>query len=226
MFLKRSFKKEIMDDHLITDEKIDGVLKELKTINVFLGGNRTTKIALGYFNFSNYKKVKIADVGGGGSDNFNFLENNFIIYNIDLNKQACKYSNNKKNIFPVCSDAKKISLKNKSVNISNTSLFFHHFTEKEAINILNNLDLITTDGIIINDLRRNIIALISIKLLTFVFSKSKIVKNDAPLSVHKGFTKSELKELLSKSGYNNYIIKRKWAFRWMVLINLNNEKRF
>jgi len=71
---------------------------------------------------------------------------------------------------------------------------------------------------IINDLRRSVWALIGIKLLTILFSKSSMVKNDAPLSVKRGFIKSELIDMLKSLKIINYKIKRKWAFRWLVAI--------
>ena len=74
---------------------------------------------------------------------------------------------------------------------------------------------------IINDLRRSVWALIGIKTLIYLFSKSTMVKNDAPLSVKRGFIKSELINLLEELKITNYKIKRKWAFRWLIVIPKN-----
>lgn len=67
-------------------------------------------------------------------------------------------------------------------------------------------------------MQRSLLALAGIKLLTVLFSKSILVKNDAPVSVKRSFNKSEIINFLRKSGISNYIIKYKWAFRWMVVI--------
>ena len=45
-----------------------------------------------------------------------------------------------------------------------------------------------------------------------------MVKNDAPLSVKRGFTKQEILKLLEDVGATNFVIKKKWAFRWMIVI--------
>jgi hypothetical protein len=45
-----------------------------------------------------------------------------------------------------------------------------------------------------------------------------MVKNDAPLSVKRGFIKSELINLFSNYRAKNIVIKKKWAFRWMIVI--------
>ena len=56
-------------------------------------------------------------------------------------------------------------------------------------------------------------------MLTTLFSRSVLVKNDAPISVRKGFSKSELKNLLMKTNLQKYEIHRKWAFRWLVTVS-------
>jgi hypothetical protein len=45
-----------------------------------------------------------------------------------------------------------------------------------------------------------------------------MVKNDGPVSVKRGFIKSELRSILSKIKIEKYVIKRRWAFRWLVII--------
>jgi D-alanyl-D-alanine dipeptidase len=44
-----------------------------------------------------------------------------------------------------------------------------------------------------------------------------LVKNDAPLSVKRGFRKSELVSLLEKAGFKNYSVKWSWAFRYRIV---------
>ena len=50
-----------------------------------------------------------------------------------------------------------------------------------------------------------------------LFSKSEFVKNDGPLSVKRGFIKSDWEKLLTDLPVS-YLIKRKWAFRWLIVI--------
>jgi len=45
-----------------------------------------------------------------------------------------------------------------------------------------------------------------------------LVKNDAPLSVLRGFSRRELEILLIKADIKNYKISWKWAFRWLILV--------
>ena len=113
-------------------------------------------------------------------------------------------------------------LKEKSVDIIHSSLFLHHLEENQSNAILEHFSKIAKYGIVINDLRRSLRALIGIKFLTLLFSRSELVRNDAPLSVRKGFSKSELVKLMTKTAFSNYEIIRKWAFRWIVIIRIKS----
>ena len=73
-------------------------------------------------------------------------------------------------------------------------------------------------GFFINDLHRHPVAYYSIKLLSLLFSKSYLVKNDAPLSVKRGFKRNEIIACLANAGISDFSIKWKWAFRWLVII--------
>ncbi len=227
MFLKRIYRPEIMDDFSIQDERIDLALKELKLINKFLGGISTTKLGLNILlkKNPNLQNIKILDVGSGASDVLiSLVDNNQKIISLDLNKRVCNYVKDSLNIKDiVCSDVKSLPFRYKGFDFIHASLFLHHFNEEEITEILSNLLNLTRCGIIVNDLRRSIFALAGIKILISLFSNSIMVKNDAPLSVRKGFTKSELKIILN-SLKCQYIIKRKWAFRWSIVLipdNLN-----
>lgn len=221
MLLTRSYQKEIMDDFSIHDARIEDALKELKIINKFLGGNSTTKSGLKkLLQKDKNSELSILDVGGGSSDIFFSINNkkNYKVFNVDINKGINKYvKKNSRKIITVCADFLNSPFKEKSYDIVHTSLFLHHFHEEEIKIILIKMKNLAKKGIIINDLQRSVFALTGIKILTQLFSKSKMVKNDAPLSVEKGFTKSELKKILNDLNLD-FEIKWKWAFRWLIVI--------
>lgn len=210
-----------MDDFSIVDERIDAALKELEVINKYLGGNNISRTGIKKL-LSRTNNLRILDLGGGSSDNFNYLKSKPVkIFNIDLNPRACVFAKkNKKMLDVVCADALCLPLKPRKIEIAHASLFLHHFTESEIINLLNSIKQICTAGIVINDLRRSVLAFLGIKILTALFSKSEMVKNDGPLSVKRGFLKYELESILNKCGFAKYEIHRKWAFRWLVIIYL------
>ena len=207
-----------MDDFSIRDERIDNALHELKTINKYLGGISTTKSALKYFLDSPSEELNVLDIGSGSSDNLIAAREKYPaikIISVDKNLHVLSSENNR--LIKINSDAFILPFKDNSCDIIHTALFFHHFNDDEIRKLLKEFLRIAQSGIIINDLHRSFFALIGIKILTILFSKSEMVKNDAPISVKRGFTKQEILKLLSDVGVTNFIIKRKWAFRWMVV---------
>ncbi|QQS35225.1 MAG: methyltransferase domain-containing protein [Ignavibacteriales bacterium] len=225
MLLRRSYEKEIMDDFSIADERIDEALKELKIINELLGGNSVSNQGIKLLiNETNHEKLTVLDIGAGNSDILLRLKNqntSFEIFSVDINKRCCF---NTKQSHPsvriICSDVFNLPFNRIKFDIVHLSLFLHHFNEEQIKDILIKVIQYSEKGIIINDLRRSVFALAGIKILTSIFSHSRMVKHDGPLSVRRGFVKKELVKILDAMGIKNYLIKRKWAFRWLVVIKV------
>jgi hypothetical protein len=74
-------------------------------------------------------------------------------------------------------------------------------------------------GFFVNDLHRHFLAYYPIKLLSRIFSKSYLVKNDAPLSVLRGFSKKELLSIISPADILASQLQWKWAFRWLLIFH-------
>jgi hypothetical protein len=214
-----------MDDFSITDFRIDIALNELKLVNRFLGGVSTSKTGFEMlFYNSNYETIKVLDIGSGSSDIFQRLISkipNLKIFSIDRNYRVCEIIKNENTAHPIFGDAIAPPVNEKSISVVHASLFLHHFNEDEIKKIIKSSLAIAEKGMVINDLRRSVWALIGIKILIYFFSKSTMVKNDAPLSVKRGFNKLELINLLEELKITNYKIKRKWAFRWLIVIPRN-----
>lgn len=229
-FSKRSETVEIMDDLNCSGPVVDQALVELEFINTWLGGNAVTlnglKRILGNCASSS---LKIADLGCGGGDMLMLIKDRLVKHNrkatftgIDANPHIIAYA--KKNTAAHADinfkalDVFSNEFRQEGFDIVFATLFFHHFTRAQLIDLFTHLNSTTRCGIVINDLHRHPLAYYSIKFLTKMFSKSSMVINDAPLSVHRGFTRSELKEILRAAGITTYSLTWKWAFRWQLII--------
>jgi ubiquinone/menaquinone biosynthesis C-methylase UbiE len=220
----RSAQKEIMDDVFMSDERIDGALRELTVINKWLGGfsnsRRGVKTLLKQIPAS--KTISVLDAGSGGCDldrAISTLHPGFRITALDLNIRACEYiERNHPAISVIHGSVLDLPFAQRSFDIVHASLLIHHFTEEQLRVILLSMYSVARYGIVINDLRRSVFAYYAIKLLTHLFSRSVMVKNDAPISVLRGFTRNELVRLCSALPSASYTIHRTWAFRWNVCI--------
>jgi len=229
MFKNRNYTKELLDNENIPEKDLFQNLKELDTINSLLGGYTITFKALTKILTKN-KTYTLADIGCGGGDTLKRInkwskKNNYSISlaGVDLNSTCVKYAqNNQPNstINFICDDYKNAYNHLEKIDILHASLFCHHLNEREIVELIQ-FCIKNKTTLIINDLERNRFAYYAIKFLTNIFSKSYLVKNDAPLSVLRGFKSKEWKEILKQSEATNYSIKYKWAFRHEVIVYAN-----
>lgn len=229
----RSGQKELIDDTGISFPDIRQNMIELEKINSMLGGHSIT--LSGFKKLHQLqpvnKKLLVCEIGCGGGDNLKVIEHyckkkqipvSFI--GIDINPETIRYAEsnckNIRNIFFFKTDYKKAVFQQQP-DIIFSSLFCHHFSNDELTDMMLWKNDNSTLGFFINDLQRHWLAFKSIKFLTGAFSKSYLVKNDAPVSVSRGFTKPELQNLFKQAGINNFSIEWKWAFRWLMIVKKN-----
>src|SRR4051794_32212276 len=221
----RSYQKELLDNDAIPFADIQQNMHELDVINAWLGGHRIT---LKGFNLlrNGKKELHVCEIGCGGGDNLQAiykwckkLNIQVTFTGIDIKEECIAYAKAKQAL-PVytnwiCSDYRDVNFTTKP-DIVFSSLFCHHFTDEELMQQLQWMQHQSAVGFFINDLQRNPVAYHSIKLLTGLFSKSYLVKNDAPLSVKRGFTKVEWKDIFTKANISTYHIEWQWAFRYLI----------
>lgn len=229
----RSYQKELLDEAEIRPDLLFQNLRELEFINTYLGGHRISILGLKRLlsKFNSLANRTIVDIGCGGGDSLKALSNwaksnkqkpSFI--GIDLKNDCIQFAKTNCQAFSdiqfLCDDFRNV-FKNQTVDIVHASLFCHHFREEEIVSFLK---LCNQHKVIfvINDLERNYLAYYSIKWLTKLFSKSPLVKNDAPLSVKRGFKKKEWKAMLEEAGIQNYSVQNYWAFRHLVIAYPND----
>lgn len=220
----RSYKKELLDDDAIPFDDIRINMRELNIINTWLGGH---KITLSGFRklLDKRASISVCEIGCGDGNNLYILSQWCSRNNIQFKCTGI-------DIKPECIETAKLDYEipgaewmaqdyktarfQQFPDIIFSSLFCHHFTEHELILQLKWMQQNSLVGFFINDLHRNWLAYHSIKLITKFFSSSYLVKNDAPLSVARGFHKNEWIEILQKAGIKNYSVEWKWAFRYLV----------
>ena len=223
-FSHRSYQKELLDDDSIPHEDVILNMYELNTINTLLGGHAITLAGFKKL-IGKRTEISIVEIGCGGGDNIRVIENyckrkkiKCQLLGIDINKDIAAFAQSKnEHLKVICSDYRKVTFASKP-DIIFSSLFCHHFTDDELMVQLHWMNNNARVGFFINDLHRNVIAYYSIKILTSLFSSSYLVKNDAPLSVSRGFRKSEWESILRNAGFLSFNITWKWAFRHLILV--------
>lgn len=228
---KRATAIERMDDLAVCGSDLDRALHELEGINYVLGGNYVTLSGLARVieRYPDVRRLRIADVGCGSGDMLKRIRrmldrrkmeaaltgfdanHNVVKYAIAHTPGTCRINYEAVNIFSEEFRVRKF-------DIVTGTLFFHHFTNEQLTQFFKGLSDQVSLAIVINDIHRHWFSYYAIKILTRMFSRSPMVKHDAPVSVLRAFKKSELRDILKGAGLYNYRIKWCWAFRWQVVV--------
>ena len=231
---RRSYQKELLDEIHIPPAALAQTLRELNTVNTLLGGHATTKkgllALLTNCQMHSGEPLHIAEIGCGGGDNLRVLHKLLTrkgiahrMTGIDMKPDCVDFAAQNAGLPAdtttwIGSRYEDVSWpQGEQPHLIFSSLFCHHFTDEELIAQLQWLQKNTQTGFFINDLQRNFFAYRAIKAITSVFSKSYLVKNDAPLSVLRSFKRAEWKSLFARAGLLPPQVEWRWAFRFLVV---------
>jgi len=225
----RSQHPEKMDDPSVPEGEVRKALAEIERINKWLGGYRVVLDALDRLDWPR-EPVVIMDLGCGGGDVLRAVsrwadkkQRRVRLVGIDMNPAMTRYAGNKSLKFPAISfrtaNVFDDGLLADAPHIAMCSLFAHHFDRDELVKLIKQMHRLARRAVIINDLHRSQIAYHSIKAITTLFSRTYLVKYDAPLSVARSLTRREWQEIMSAAGITRYSIRWRWAWRWEIIID-------
>ncbi|GAB2457950.1 hypothetical protein GCM10011375_06930 [Hymenobacter qilianensis] len=228
---QRATEPELMDDLTLASDALRQNLDELEFINTHLGGYAVVTDALARLRakMPPRRPLRLADLGSGGGDTLRYIarwaKRQHIpveLVGIDANPFMLSYATEKSQAYPEISflqqDIFAPEFRAQHFDVITCSLFCHHFTDAELAGLLRQLRQQASVAVIINDLHRHPVAYHSIKWLTRLFRGSYLVRNDAPLSVARAFTKSDWQRILQQADIEKYELSWRWAFRWQVII--------
>lgn len=232
-FAARSHAPELMDDLSLANDALRQNLEELEVINRYLGGNQVVVDALRQL--LRLKKpahggpLRVVDLGCGGGDTLRAIADwaarqhlAVSLTGVDANPFMLDFARQKAQSYTNISFAEAnvfddIFYQQQPADVFICSLFCHHFTNSELVQLLRRLHQWASVGLIINDLHRHWLAYHSIRFLTWAFRGSYLVRHDAPLSVLRAFSRRELQTLLTQSNIAQYQLRWKWAFRYQIV---------
>ena len=228
-FSQRSNQTEIMDDLQCQGEVVHQTLRELEFINLWLGGNAITLTGIKKLVRGHEKEtITIIDLGCGSGNILRILANwgrknnyTFKLTGIDANPHIIEFAREQHKDYPeIYFETLNVlspEFQMRRFDIVTGTLFYHHFHSEELVHFFSSLKNQVRIGLLINDIHRHWLAYHSIRMLTKYFSRSAMVRFDAPLSVLRAFTGEELKEICRRAGIESYQLHWKWAFRWQLL---------
>jgi SAM-dependent methyltransferase len=216
---------EIMDRRGNDAALLRADLRVLDYINRFLGGHR---IALGYLDelldTAPMNPVRILDLATGGADVPRAIARwarrkriGVEITAMDRNPEILTLARERCAGWPEIRieqhDLLALPYAAASFDVVTCSLTLHHFTRANVVAILRRIHDITRVGYIINDLRRNRVAIGLTKLMARTIIRNPIAQFDAPASCERAFSVAELRAMAARAELRSFVIRRHRYFR-------------
>jgi ubiquinone/menaquinone biosynthesis C-methylase UbiE len=189
----RSNETELMDDLSRPDSEFVEAYNELTAVNKHLGGIRAIE------RFLPKDAMSVLDVASGGCDVGEALvsRRRCRVVSLDMNPRGLKFA---RQTAPVAGDALQLPFADNTFDAVICSLSFHHLTNAECVSVLREMWRVARRIVIVNDLHRNRVAHASIRILSALFSRSTMFRNDSAASVRRAFRPAELGEVAVKAG--------------------------
>jgi Methyltransferase domain len=84
------------------------------------------------------------------------------------------------------------------------TLALHHFSDDDAVKVLKRCCELATKFVLVSDLRRGLFLKGAIHILTAFVFREPMTRHDARLSAARAFSFSEMRDLASKAGWQNF----------------------
>jgi 2-polyprenyl-3-methyl-5-hydroxy-6-metoxy-1,4-benzoquinol methylase len=225
----RSEAVELMDDRSIVGTELLEALRQLRWINRVLGAAWPTLegVATLWRRAGRPRRLTLLDVGAGSGDVNRLLLRwaawrriDLRITLVDLHPDTCAtaaaHFENEPGVQVVCADLFRLPLRN--VDIVTASLVLHHIPTVQLPLVVNTMIEAARIGVVINDLHRHVVAWAAIWTATRVFSRNRMLRYDAPLSVRRGFRRADFARLQTAAHVTKLWYSWRPWFRYLVVV--------
>lgn len=230
----RRLRAELLDFDNISFEEARESLEDVRRVNKYLSGYRVLLRYAGQFlrEHKEDRPFTILDLATGSGDQpvalaklAHKLKVPVKITAIDINCKMLKCARTITDPFPEISllqcDILSLPFCDDSFDLVVNSLSLHHFTREKAVKILHAMHSLGRSGFIINDLNRSRVAYGSIFLLTRIFTKNRLTRHDAPVSVMNAFTAEEMRALAQEAGVEQFQVYCHFPYRIALVVKKN-----
>jgi ubiquinone/menaquinone biosynthesis C-methylase UbiE len=221
----RSNQLERIDTGDYTPEEYERFLREIRLVNRFAGDYRALrKSLLRDIRECDLRNFSVLDVGAGSGELLRVVANfaskgnrEARLCGLELNARSARAileeSKNYANIEGVRGDAFRLPFSDDAFDYAICSLFTHHFSDENTIQIFKEMSRVSRRRIYVIDLHRHAAASIFYKVFCAAFRISPLVREDGSLSILRSFTPRELEKLGREANFENFSVKRYFPFR-------------
>jgi len=211
---------EILDDPDVDDRLRARSLADVARSNTIFGGARAVQSELeSALGAMSAREISLLDVGTGIGDipaqvkeTWRARGLEITAFGIDISP-CLLHDAREGGLIPICADALALPIASKSVDIVICSQTLHHFESANAIAVLRELDRVARARVIVSDIRRSWLAAAGIWLASYPLGFHPVSRHDGVVSVLRGFTPDELRQLVQRATRQTPTARRRLGFR-------------
>ena len=219
--MRRNVTSELLDQDLGTPVEVASSLTDLRHINDWFGGTRTTITLLRRIVAeSNCRSLSLLEVAAGAGDVPLAAQRTLACEGTELrvtllDRIPSHLPGN--GVASVCGDALHLPFRDDAFDVVSCSLFAHHL-EPDSLRLFAREGLrVCRRALLINDLIRSRLHLWLVYAGLPLFG-SRITWHDAPASVQNAYTAQEVRRLLEELPARRIAISRHYLYRMGVLV--------
>jgi SAM-dependent methyltransferase len=226
--VERSEAAELMDDRAIGGAELAEALRQLRWINRLSGAGWPTVEGVDrlWRRAGRPARLSVLDVGAGSGDQTLLLLRwaawrsvELRVTLVDIHPETCAQARALFRAEPrvdvLCADL--LGLAPRCADVVTAALFTHHFASAALPEVFAALARASRLGAVVNDLHRHWLAWGFILVATRLLSRNRMIRNDAPLSVRRGFTARELDALAAHPQLHGLRYSWRPLFRWLIV---------
>ena len=229
-FPPRNLRDELLDLDEASYEEVQDSLQDVATVNRYLSGYRVLLQHMEPILKSHKanRPFRVMDAATGSADQPVELVKlarrigvPIHITAIDINAKMLKLAQKEVACYPEIQllqcDILSLPFRENAFDLVVNSLSLHHFSWDKAVTILRTIYKVGRLGIVVNDLHRSRVAHVVIFILTRIFTRNRLTRYDAPVSVMNAFTPKEFCKLAQQAKIDPYEIHRHFPYRIALL---------
>lgn len=202
-------------------------LLHMEQVNRWLGGERALRSALREFRQPG-TPLRVLDLGtGNGSVPASIRAwaarggADWFFVGVDRHPQIAALAGRRRRadagLTVVRADGVGLPFADRSFDVAVATLTLHHFDDRQAVLVLEEMRRVARSAVIVNDLERRWLHYASAKLLSVTLWRTNpLTRHDGPASVRSSFTRSELRRLGEMAGLRGVRVVRRFPFRLVL----------
>lgn len=217
----RAARRELLDDPVDSIDELEDNFRDIERANRYLGGLRAVRDAV-----TELSPQTILDVGCGSGDAGAMLvrearaaRKEVRVTCLDANDEVLRIAQRRHPdaaLSYVRGDGAHLPFADREFDVAMCNLTLHHCDPASAVSLLRELRRVSRLSPLVTDLKRSRAAWLGATLLTALFTRNRLTRHDAPLSVLRAYSPVEALQLAREAGWKNPRVRSTPFFR-MVL---------